>query len=690
MTKDNIRVFGISTGVLREDHPFGFADVYANIIDNQLELITNPCIDFPTRGSIYLPERLGIPEEGEGGIWQVKRHSDYYEEETNEYMAASKLESPPYEIIKSSLASDNPDAIRRQLMSGFRLPYKPMRKVFIALTDNTLIGPLDLIQSVDRNIYTCFDTTFASPLKHWLNPDLLNPIECTIKGEIRTFSGKLSLPPSESYLDCSELDVSVKSVLRHYHKIAGKTRLLTRGNISEIVDLIKEHENPANIAARVNKVEAALKRIAETGDNLEELDEYLFSNEDVKAHIEEEAQTKVEEVKQRILEDKVNLDKDIADLKTKKKTIQENVTKLEKQQEVISTDIEKILEEATQAFQEKLKKAKNSPEQLIGEILTLKPFMSAHSTANLRAVTITSQEETKTLNDIKQAIEIVSNNLLSIGIRATYANKLSAEIVSTMLAGQMACFSGILAPLFDQAICTGLSGDKSICISIPAHPDISSAFEAELDTAIKTWELNDNLLAVSVKGVNHSSFEIYGHKLIEKVISDTCMLANKNSLMLIGTLSDGPSTYPVGNALLSIGPLFDVGNLPMSNRKKFSSMRTGSLTKEAISVFRQQDLDSDATTVLEDHLKEFSTFYNSYYRNAMRTLASILKQVLAIASAKAPEEVEDQVILDSLALGWLIPKLECCCEDKKVIEGLRNALSDSEDERIIAKLRNGF
>ena len=690
MTEENKKVFGISTGVFREDHPFGFVNVYAYIVDDHLELITNPYIDFPKRGSFFLPERLGIPEEGEGGIWQVKKQPDYLEDESNEYTAASKQELPPYEIIKYPLASDNPDAIRRQLMNGFKFSYKPMRRVLVALTDNTLIGPLEFIQSVDRNIYVCLGTAFAKPLKHWLNPDLLNPVECTIGRETRTFSGKLSLPPNESYLDCSELHVSVKSLLNYYHKIAGNKRLLSKRNIKEIGDLIKENDNPENIAATFKKVETTLKRIAETGDNLEELDEYLFANDNVKSYIKKAAEAKVEEVKNRILEEKVNLDKDLTELKYRKQSTLSSVKKLEKQKEVISSDIEDILEAATQTFQEKLKKAKNSPEQLIGEILILKPFMNAHSTDSFRATTITSQEEIKALDDLNKAVEIVSNNLHSIGIRATYANKLSAEIVSTMLTGQMVCFSGLLAPLFDQAICTGLSGEKSICISIPARPDISSAFETELDTAIKTWELNDNLLAVSIKGVNHSSFEIFGNKLIEKVISDSCISANRNSLMLIGTLSDGPSTYPVGDALLSIGPIFDVGNLPMINRKRTGSIQTGSLTKEAINVFRKQEINSGYPMALEDHLKEFGTFYNSYFRKSMRNLESMLRRVLAIANAKTPEEVEDQAILDSLCIGWIIPKIEFCCEDKKVIEDLKNLLSDSEDERIISKLRDGF
>ncbi|NLA17879.1 hypothetical protein GPU89_12120 [Burkholderia cepacia] len=145
------------------------------------------------------------------------------------------------------------------------------------------------------------------------------------------------------------------------------------------------------------------------------------------------------------------------------------------------------------------------------------------------------------INDAKTALNVITTNLSSIGVRKDDAVLVAATVLAGVVAGQVVQFQGSFAELLVEAVAAALSDSPMLSWRVPLGLQDGSETNFVLSRVS-----NDGMAAgcIAIFGANKSAFEVYGDRL-------TAVVA-KMQLGIKGSISNVPlmATFVGGSGVL--------------------------------------------------------------------------------------------------------------------------------------------
>lgn len=279
----------------------------------------------------------------------------------------------------------------------------------------------------------------------------------------------------------------------------------------------------------------------------------------------------------------------------------------------------------------------------------------------------------KNLESIDDAANLLSENFHRIGINRLDAEIISGIVAASIFSGQIVQFCGSLAEILaDATSCTLFSG-KHLVWHIPLGLCDSSIGE---DLLSEVKQESAEIRGVCLKGANRSAFEIYGDHVKNLIVSRQLESGDlNNNTSFVATWVDGPSTHLDCRPLLELGPLVDTDKLKWG-RPKWKNVISGNL----VFPFSKKTNTSSASDLLEAE-------------TAISALSMPITQLRKWIVIRALfwlfqiEKKETAKIIDSIAIGWILPwAASNDLDDNEFQASLEKHMPDIINNEIVNKL----
>ncbi|WP_066400371.1 hypothetical protein [Neobacillus mesonae] len=252
-------------------------------------------------------------------------------------------------------------------------------------------------------------------------------------------------------------------------------------------------------------------------------------------------------------------------------------------------------------------------------------------------------EDVLNLASVNEVAKHLEKNLNLLGIKLPHARRLSREIMAAIGSGQLVSFQGSLASLVAERCAYCLTGGNYRVIKIP-FGCIDSSIEVIIERIITEYEDTNSPIAIILEGMNRSAFDVYGLTISKFIIERIFQIRpNSKSLLVFGTVTDGPSMLPIGSNYLELGPLLNIDSIKWLD-KPSAIGPLGLIEKEIFS--------GEASTLVDEYNWEDSIIPNWLY-----TLGGPLwRRVLITADCYGREMASTiDTPFEFSIFGWIFP-----------------------------------
>lgn len=206
-------------------------------------------------------------------------------------------------------------------------------------------------------------------------------------------------------------------------------------------------------------------------------------------------------------------------------------------------------------------------------------------------------EEHQILNTHEDVLNIITSNLLAIGLTTSSSELVARLALATFISGQIIQFSGSLADIVADSIATAIGAPNyhvwRVPVGIVSDKDSFEFIESVADTS----------RCLVLKGANLSAFEIYGTAIRDVVVKRQLFPTSYDHMALIATWKQGPATFPDGGMLAELGPVIDTDSLKMRGLSaNLPRLKAGLLNKNKWSEIEGLQVDNTGDYI--DELRE--------------------------------------------------------------------------------------
>ncbi len=250
------------------------------------------------------------------------------------------------------------------------------------------------------------------------------------------------------------------------------------------------------------------------------------------------------------------------------------------------------------------------------------------------AIYDTIKTEVEPINDLTALLDLLGENLSSIGLLGSSADAVALDVVAAASSGQLISFSGSMArPLIDLLMRTFASSWSIASVPIGLMSDD---------------DLSDLLASSDVKNLtllssNASAFEIYGQPLRQCLLSAGSKRLN---LTLVEIIS-GPGALPIIPSYCDLGPIICSDYLLWTNSPRRPSTRSCEFDRNAFAINLSEAEDSDDEV--------FQQFVGLQKNMPVSPSAALRRSLFQAAKVLRECEVPHLSRIASLMVSWLIP-----------------------------------
>ncbi|HEP6432916.1 hypothetical protein [Burkholderia cenocepacia] len=277
------------------------------------------------------------------------------------------------------------------------------------------------------------------------------------------------------------------------------------------------------------------------------------------------------------------------------------------------------------------------------EGMLAKRMGQSESTSRTHLIRHTPAESVVEILSAEDARDVVTSNLLAIGVAKGAAINIAQSAVAAFIAGQMVQFSGSLADLAADAIAAAVGGltyhEWRVPVGLVSDEAASYCIEAVTTSS-------DCLL---LKRANLSAFEVYGTAVRDVLVHRQFSIPDCSRLALIASWAQGPAAFPNGGTLSELGPVFDTDNLPIRGPSaKLPPLKFGRLGKDTWAQIDgiAADAPAPAASELGELMKEAGFEGGAIWKR-------VASRAYAALRAMPGRTAEDD--LHSLLISWAIP-----------------------------------
>ncbi len=251
----------------------------------------------------------------------------------------------------------------------------------------------------------------------------------------------------------------------------------------------------------------------------------------------------------------------------------------------------------------------------------------------------------KTLDGVASILQLLTDNFHAIGIRKDDAEAVARIVTSSLVAGQLTQFSGSMADILADVLCTSVFGAEYLDCHVP----IGLCDGAILARCRQEVESAPSVGALVLRGANRSAFEIYGGAARDAILRRQFARPERLDFRgLVSTSVSGAAVLEMNEAMMELGPTIDSDQLCWTV-PKWKKVRVGALKDVRLQSLYKADDD------MVDLLQQIEELVGTEKRqNALRR--SILIRA-ASALALIPQ-IDDSVRTELLLIGWQIPLLK--------------------------------
>jgi hypothetical protein len=690
MSDDTRLVFGISTGPAWNDRGFVFLPVLGEIVRGRLEVLPDPRDQFPTEGNVYLHSEFWIPSAGGAGTWRVRRTKEAGPGQRQaEYSVVTRGQPIPIEIISLPVGPESPDRIREALREGLEVGYSVGNAVLIQLGDGSIIGPVRCDSMHDGLGFSCRLDALNEVLGHWPDGKALSAVKFRLRGPPRTFAGLMELPEPAGFFDCSEAEHAIRSILRLANDGAMGVKELTKRQLDHISRTVAELRVPEKLRSRLTRVRVALESAGTADAELEEFRKYLESLPRTHEELTKIKREAKESEELKLAQEKSALSTAVGGLRESKRKLEQDVGKLKVQIGSVQAEYETVVDQVVAGIRERVASLRDEPGKALAEIAILRPFLigsqSEATSASPVSLRLPIPATTATLDSSIGLLDCLQQNMTAAGLSRGSAERVSREVLAAAQVGQMAIFSGSLASSLARACGSALAAETAFECRIPVGLLNSELVGSCLESLVQESQRTDLLCACVLEGMNRSAEEAYAVDVRRLIVDQQLMSAGSRSVVLLGTIVEGPSSLSPGPSLSELGPIIDTDCLMLGSTRSQGASSGGKVTyRQWTACCEVASLSNDSSAELSHLIEAMEGDTSVLWR---RVVQNAYKRLLLLTSEK------ELLALQSIAFSWLIPRA-CLCgvSAERFVAELEAATSSAElpDPRVKRLLTMAF
>lgn len=687
-------VFGISPGS-RSDSGFVFIEVLGEILDGRLVRVADPKHEFPNVGDVYLDEEHRIPPAGTAATFRVAESKSAPDSRRAKYSVVEHGRQVPIEIVPIPVAATSPNEIRNILLKGISTPFPVSGLALVELLGGEIVGPVRCEAALDGRGLVCRNDGFFDPLGLWPSRSVFETLQFQAKGN-RVFSSLLTSPEPPAFIDCSDLEHAIRSVLKLARDAGGSELGTTKKQLDTLSKVVADLSVKERLIARLVRVREAFERGDATLESLRQVADFLAVEPNVAKELEnlKERVKKDEEVRAR--EEQSAINKKIGELRSSRKQAEDQLARLQQQISNSETELGASVSDALDKLQDKIELLRKDPSELLSEIAILRPFLRPagdSAAVGLAAAPVFSPSLTETTTrlqersfpraaevlrakDSSQLTSHIAANLSAAGFALASSKRLARETVAAALAGQLILFSGSGATMAATAIAVALSGKNQWRYSVPVGLLLSEGVSTLFNRNDKQCDASGQLGTIVLEGCNRSALDMYGEEIVE-AIAATQLSSRQGNVVVIGTVAAGPIGLSLTAQDCELGPVLDTDVLiaasSASGDFKSSEISLGDWRQWTTAASRTPELPADLSELILAAELTPGLLWS-------RTLARAYSSLESLPTTSGSS-------FDSLLFGWLLP--HCHADGRDRADSMKKLLDarspDSSDPRV-AKL----
>lgn len=362
----------------------------------------------------------------------------------------------------------------------------------------------------------------------------------------------------------------------------------------------------------------------------------------------------------------------------------------QKHKEIRSETIKEIdimrdyFDEVVESLGEKVNVIKNENEQKKSEVTKASSdyvINYQEKTGQLIAVEdLSLKTSVEKLDTPDKFASTLSKNFRNIGMQSVAARVLADEILLALSGGQIIFFRGSMASSVVRICASTLAGSNMSIINIPIGLLDGNEFRTSFYQVLDHSLCKSSVSALIIDGINLSAPEVYARSL-HQLISERylCEKSANQSLIIFGTILDGPAALETSPELCELGPIYYTDCLEWRDKWSQHSLSSGFIPNEVWGAW---------ISMISEIPEEWEDIYNDYCNLGGHT-SVLWRRCLYIAVSRLNyirDKVDVPTLIQSLLFGWILPRGLASGVNFANYEDLLNAgrLGSSKiDERIV-------
>jgi hypothetical protein len=506
-----------------------FVRPIAVVRGTQLQLLTDEkrrsC--FPVNGDLisFVGQRYPRqPKRGEIGVWAVAEHPT--EKATHFHLAVQKR--LVHEVRAISFSSADHDAVREYLKDyAASNRGTALQPPLFQLNDGLIIGTRPEKADLSK------DETFEVGLLSWNSLPAFR-----LDGRIFV-SGKL--PKEQGVYECASLASTVRKLFRAHIAVGKGPGPLTRAQVTELSRSLDDFEpNLENL--RIQRIKAELENLAQHQEAFESVVTELTKQPDVKQRID----NLVEQEAARRLDQKTNLQAEIARLQKERADWEDRIRKEKIEHRKLRDETSKVVKAA-------FDKARAEGVSTLAEVAIFQalsvPAKELSPITNPFARQVSSLAPLVT-RPLQTSDRDVVSILRSLGISGQYATAFVGAAETAHKAGLMVCVSGVAArPAVERW--AGAIANSGVVI----ESTVGLVDDSPLREILAKAPLPDVL---AILDANLSALDIYARSLLDLVFAQLSKSGTWQPLSIFLALSESVGALPLPKTFERVSVLLDL------------------------------------------------------------------------------------------------------------------------------------
>lgn len=429
----------------KEGSWLAFVKVIGEFVDNKITIGSSYNNKYPSEGEVAFANPPDSIEATTIGLFKVEESESVNRNLTvySEYRVASKDWIQPIELIRVNKVV-YPKDVRELLIKGLSLPFKPSKQACLVLDDGVVIKIPEITASDESSrLYRVRASLLKGPLECWSGVNVFEPVTINFDLYKRMLSSSINWPKNDGFFDCATDSEIVAFTFNKLSELFKEDIGITKAQRREIINSLERYEDEL-IGERIRRTIQILQ-MAESKESIFEVNlNDILNTQPVIKEKEEYIKESVKAALNEMRSQKQDLFRELDELKRDREKLEEAISVLEKSREQLLLQNErnaKFGEEIVNRIQLQVNEAADNAAELIANISIIRPFLCTNgekkdidSYLEFKPIDIKGSDPKGQYNDCDQLINLLAENIKSLGMSMSSAKKVARFLVAIKLA----------------------------------------------------------------------------------------------------------------------------------------------------------------------------------------------------------------------------------------------------------------